>query len=173
MKGLAFLAVRILSIYLFILGLNHLIDFLDYAFPIYLQVIEMKADYTKVLAIVGTPSLVLVICGIVLWFLADKVAQFLIAKHSADTELTLPLKELEGFVLSVIGLVLVIFSLSESAQLMMNLSDLTNQEIGFDIRSYRYAFVEHGIRFLLGLILLFKAEGFAFVLRKIRSSGLE
>jgi len=41
----------------------------------------------------------------------------------------------------------------------------------FDRREYLFGLIEHGIRLILGLLLVFKAKGLAYLLDKIRKFG--
>ncbi|MEX1030702.1 MAG: hypothetical protein WDZ91_11760 [Paenibacillaceae bacterium] len=173
LREFSFLAVRILAIYLFILGISHLVDLLNFAIPVYLQVIEDDTTYSEVFLIVGIPAFSLIIGGIVLWILAEKLSKYIMRNSSTELETTLQTKEIEGFVLSVIGLILAILSFSIIVRISMNYIHLVNQDMQFDRQSLLYTFVEQLIRFVIGIILLIKAEGFALLLRKIRGLGLK
>lgn len=173
LRELAFLAIRVLSIYLFILGLNHLVNLLDFTIPTYLQVIEHDTTYTEVFLIIGIPTLILLLCGVILWFFAEKLSKYIVPRNSTESDGTFRSKDIEGFVLSVVGLILVILSFTSLARIIMNYVNMMNQDIGFDRLGFIYSLVEQGIRLLLGIILLFKAEGLAQFLRKIRNLGLK
>jgi len=171
-RDLAFMAVRILSIYLFILGLNHFVNILEFALPTYMQVIESDTTYTEVFFVIGIPAFILLISSVVLWCLADKLSRFIIPKSSSDSEgISIQSKQIEGFVLSVIGLVLLVLSFTSIIRMILSYTNLMDQGIFSDKLGFIYYLVEQVIRFLLGLILLFKAEGFALMLRKIRKLG--
>ncbi|WP_256759327.1 hypothetical protein [Cohnella sp. WQ 127256] len=171
-RELAFLALRVLSIYLFILGLSHLTSLLDFTIPTYLQVIEHDTTYAEVFLIIGIPTFVLLVGGVILWIFAEKLSSYMVPKSSTGSG-NFPTKELEGFVLSVIGLILLILSFTSIVRLSMSYIHLINQEIGFDRKTYIYPLVEQAIRLLIGIILLFKAEGLALMLRKTRNLGLK
>lgn len=171
-RDLAFMAIRILSIYLFILGLNHLVNILEFALPTYMQVIDYETTYTEVFFVIGIPTFILLVSSVVLWFLADKLSRFIIPKSSSESEgISMQSKEIEAFVLSVIGLILLVLSFTSIARMVLNYINLMDQGIVSDRLGFIYSLVEQVIRFLLGLILLFKAEGFALMLRKIRKLG--
>lgn len=170
-RDLAFMAIRILSIYLFVLGLNHLMNILEFALPTYMQVIESETTYTEVFFVIGIPAIILLVSSVVLWFAADKLSRFLIPKGSSDPAgIHVQSKEIEGFVLSVIGLVLVVLSFSSLARIILNDINLMNQDLVSNRMGYIYSLIEQVIRFLLGLMLMFKAEGFAHMLRKMRTN---
>jgi hypothetical protein len=75
--------------------------------------------------------------------------------------------------LSVIGLILAILSITNLVRLVMDYINIKNQQIQFNRQGYLFTIIEQGIRFLIGIVLLLKAEGFALLLRKIRSFGLK
>lgn len=170
-RDLAFMALRILSIYLFILGLNHLVNILEFALPTYMQVVEQDTTYTEVFFVIGIPTFILLISSVVLWFLADKLSRFIIPKSSNESEeITMQSKQMEGFVLSVIGLILLVLSFTGLVRNILNYINLVNQGLVPGRLSFIYSLVEQVIRFLLGLLLLLKAEGFALSLRKMRTN---
>jgi len=150
-----------------------LVNLLNFSLPVYLQVIEDDATYLELLSFVILPAVLLISCGIVLWFLADKLSRFLIPKNSDGSELTSSIKGIEGFILSVAGLIIVIFSFSTMVRMSLSYKYMTNQEFQVDRISLMYTFVEQLIRLVIGIILLFKAEGLALALKKIRDLGLK
>jgi hypothetical protein len=173
LSELSYLAVRILAIYLFITGINHLVDTLNLAIPTYLQIIDHDTTYLELLLIVGIPTFILIIGGIILWFLSEKISMYLVSKRPSKLENTIQAKGIEGFVLSVVGLILVVFSFSSIVRISMNYIHLTYQEFEINKLSFLYTFSEQLIRFIIGMILLIKAQGFALLLRKIRGLGLK
>ncbi len=173
LREISYLAVRMLSIYVFFLGINHLVNLLNFSIPVYLQVLEDNTTYSEVILIVIIPALFLIICSLVLWFQADKLSRFLIPKNSDESEHSPQIKELEGYILSIVGLILVILSFSAIVRISMNYYYLLDQEFRFDRKSHLYTFAEQSIRFVFGIILLLKAEGLAMTLRKIRNLGLK
>lgn len=170
-RELAFLAVRILGIYLFVLGLKQLVDLLQLTGSTYLQWLEHEVTFMEVFLFIGLPSLILLIGGIVLWIFAKPISKSLILKDSTESESHWQMREIEGFVLSVVGLLLVVWSLPTMTRMIVNYINIAGQEVRFDKMSYIYPIIEQGIRFLIGLLLLLKAEGFALILRKIRNKG--
>jgi len=168
LRGLSFLAIRVLAIYFFVQGLNHLVNYLDFALPAYLQVLGDNKSYFDIFLLVGIPSILLLIISIVLWFLAGKISSYFVQQDSSESESALSFRGAESFVLAVVGLVLAILSFTTLTRLILNYVNITNQNLYIDHRSYWISFGEHMIRLLLGLVLILKAEGFALLLRKIR-----
>lgn len=174
-RDLSFLAVRVLSIYLFILTLKHLVGLLDFAVPTYLQLMGNDIAYAKVFLAVGVPVFVMMFGGIVLWMLAGKLSKWLVPNDSsaAEAQSTIRLKEMEGIVLSIVGLIILILSLASMVNLLLNYISVIKQDVRFDNRGYMYSIAEQVIRIAAGCLLLYKAEGIAAFLRNIRNLGLK
>jgi hypothetical protein len=92
--------------------------------------------------------------SVVLWFLAEKVSHYLIPKNSNDSVQSIQGKELEGFVLSVVGLILAILSIATLVRLVMNYISITNEQVHFNRQAYLFSIPEQAIRFLIGIVLL-------------------
>lgn len=170
-RELAFLAVRILGIYLFVIGLKQLVDLLQVTGSTYLEWLQHEISFMEVFLLVGFPALVLFIGGILLWIFAKPLSKCLVLKNCTESENTWQTRDIEGFVLSVVGLILIALSLPSLVRLVINYINIASQEVRFDRMPHVYPIIEQGIRFILGLVLLLKAEGFALILRKIRSIG--
>lgn len=173
LKDLAYLAVRILSIYLFLLGLSKIVEVLNIAVPTYLQVIDYNISFLEVFLVVGVPGFILILFSMILWLFAEKLSVYLIPKNAEETEYSVQAKDLEGFVLSLVGLILMILSFTMMVRQGMNYNNMAKHAMQFDREGFIFTFTEEVIRFLIGIILLFKAEGFALLLRKIRNMGLK
>ena len=176
-NDLAYLTLRVAAIYLFIMGIGHLVDLLQFSLPAYLQVMERGTTYGEVFLIVGVPVLLLLICGFLLWVLAPKLAKYLVPASAASAGIsesgaTAQTKNIEGFVLAVVGLILFILSFTGVVRGALNYFNMLSQDIEFNRLQYIYFLGEQAVRFVLGVILLVKAEGFALLLRKIRNAGL-
>ncbi len=170
-KSLAFLALRVLAICLFIFGLRHLANLADYSLMTYLRMLE--SSYYIVLA-VSAPTLVLIVGGVLLWVFADKLSRFMLPKQAAESGgSTGDIKALEGFVFSVVGLILAILSFTRLAGAAIDYFRMANIEyLSFDQQGYLISMAEQAIRFVIGLFLIFKAEGLALLLRRFRNLGL-
>lgn len=171
LRDLAYLAVRILSIYLMIQGLRHILNLIDFAIPTYLQLLE-DPSYFQVFLVIGIPAFVFIISGILLWFYAAKLSIYLIPKNSDDSVPTIQGKEIEEFILSVVGMIIVILSFSSLIRGLLIYISNAKQDFGFANRANIYNSIEQAIQLILGIALLLKSKGIALVLRKIRSAGL-
>jgi len=172
-RDLSFLAVRVLSIYLFILGFKHIINLLEFTIHTYLWVLDTNTSYLEVFLIIGIPSLVLFITSIILWLYANQISLHLIPQSSRESVQSIQVKDIEGFILAIIGLILMILSFTTLVRIILNYYHITSQDIHFNSRDHIFVIIEHSIRFIIGIVLLLKAEGFAMILRNIRSMGLK
>lgn len=169
-RELSYLVIRVMAIYFFVLGLNHLVNYLDFALPSYLQVLGDDTSYGKVFLLVGVPSILLLIISVALWFSAGKLSRSLVPSRSGENESSPSFRGVEAFVLAVVGLILAILSFTSLARILLNYANMDAQNLFIDTRSFYIALVEQGIRLLLGIVLTIKAEGFAQMLRKIRGN---
>ncbi|MFB9278393.1 hypothetical protein [Cohnella cellulosilytica] len=165
---LSFLALRVLAIYFFVLGLNHLVNYLDYALPAYLQLLGDDTSYGRVFLLVGIPSILLLLISVALWLSAGKLSKFLVPPGSGEAESSSSFRGIEAFVLAAVGLVLAVLSVSSLARILLNYANMEGQRLYIDHRSFYIALAEQVIRLLLGIVLILKAEGFAKLLRTIR-----
>jgi hypothetical protein len=182
-RDLAYLSVRIIAIYLFIQGLSQLVDLLNVTLPVYSQTFQLynqsfqlEGMYADLILIGIVPMLIFFIGSIVAWFLAGRLSIRMIpavhVEEGDNDSAVSPLREMEGFVLSVVGLILFIVSFANFVRLIVTYSYWEGGEFAFVWRSNMAVLVEMGIRCLIGVILLVKAEGFAKLLRKIRGLGM-
>lgn len=175
-RDLAFLALRVLAIYVFIVALRHLANLTQFTVPSYLELIESGISFMEVFLLVFLPTLILITGGLVLWIFARPISKYLMPKSPTESEndgsvQTLKGREVEGFVIAAVGLVLVLLSFPAIVRLLVNYFNMVSQDIGFNRMTYITPIIEQGLRLILGIILLLKAEGFALILRKIRKLG--
>lgn len=175
-RDLAYLSVRIIAVYLFILGLSQLVDLLNVTLPVYSRTFQLEEMYAELILIGVVPMLIFFVGSIVAWFLAGRLSRMMVPAvdvgEGNKVSAASPLREMEGFVLCVVGLVLFIVSFANLVSLIVTYTYWGDGDFTFVWRSNIAVLVEIGIRCLIGIILLVKAEGFAKLLRKIRGFGM-
>lgn len=141
----------------------------------YLELIKHDVSLWSVLIVSGIPACLIMIGSLILWFSAQKLALKLLPKGLKEAESSLPMKEIEAFVISIVGLILVVLSATTLLRLFLSLINTTAYSDSLNLTSsmHLYPLIEHLIRVILGAILLIKADGFALFLRKVRSLGLQ
>lgn len=171
LRGIAFLAVRIISIYLFITGVNHLINLIEYTIPAFFQFMKRDTNVFELFLLLGLPALIFIFCGIFMWMCAGRISLYLIPRTLLEDEIEdgFRSKQIEGFVLSVIGLILLISSSTSLVRMLIQYFTINSQGVTFNQLGYGASLVEQIIRLILGILLLVKAEGFALWLRKLRA----
>ena len=170
LRGLAFLALRLLAIYVVFMGIQHAVNLLDFSIATYMQVTDL--DFTSALLIVSVPTLLIWAVGILLWCMAGKWSGYLVPASGEAVKQAIRNTEIESFVLSVAGLIIVILSFFRLLQSVMSYVSLTRQDIYVDNQSYYYSFAVWAVELILGAVLLLKSQAFAVLLRKIRGAGL-
>jgi len=175
LHDLSYLCIRVLAIILFLLGLNHLANLLEFSIPSYMQIVDYLSFFEAFL-MVGLPACFLIVLSVVMWFSARRLSAYLLPKavQAEEAAASFNAKQLEGYILSVIGLLLVVFSFSAIIRMIMTYAVIpTEQGFAFTNKIQLYSIIEQGLRFVIGLLLLVKAEGFARLLRKVRNLGLK
>jgi hypothetical protein len=175
LKDLGFLAIRVLAIYAFILGIQRLVILFENALPFYISMLDPEEYNIYGIALVaGVPALLLIIISILLWFFAGKLSGKIVPPQAAETESPGNAMAWESFILSVVGFVISILSLSRMSFIILNyiqMERITPEYVYFDRLEYLSGLVEQLILLILGLLLILKADGLAYLLRKIRSLG--
>lgn len=170
LRGLAFLALRLLAIYVAIMGIRHAVNLLDFSIATYMQVTDL--DIAQVMLIVCVPTILLWAVGVLLWCMAGKWSGHLVPASGETAEPAIRNADIESFVLSVAGLIIAVLSFFRLLQSVMTYVSFTSQDIYVDSQSYYYNFAAYALELILGVVLLLKSHGFASLLRKIRSAGL-
>ncbi len=168
LRGLAYLAIRVLAIYVFILGIRQAVTLANAAIPTYMQITDLKI--AQVYVIIGIPTLLLWIVGVLLWRSADRWSNRLVPAANGSPEPLERHADIESFVLSVVGLVLVILAAVNLIQSVLSFIWITNQEVHFDRQGYYFQFAGHAVEIVMGAVLLLKSNGIAALLRKIRQA---
>ena len=171
LRGLAFLALRLLAVYVVITGIRHAANLVDVTIPTYMQMAELNV--TLALLVVGIPTVLLWVVGILLWCSAEKWSGYLIPASVQAEKPALRNAEIESFALSVVGLIIAILSFFRLLQSVLSYISLLDQNVHVDSQSYFYNFAALAAELATGIILLLKSQGIAALLRKIRGAGLE
>lgn len=171
-RDLAYLSIRVLAIYLFLLGCKQIFTLIDFTLPAYVGIPNFSSYFISMLIVLVIPSLIYVAASLTLWFLAKRISLLLIVEGSEDAEFQ-GNKALEGFVLSMVGVVIVVLALSSFVKEGLLYLVYTNDVKYTFPKNQTYRVMEQAIRLILGVILVLKAEGFALILRKIRNAGLK
>lgn len=172
-RELAYLAIRVISVYLFVLGVNHLVNLLTFALPNYVQVLKIDVSYVEIFFIAGSPTLILFISSVLLWLFAGRVSGLLVPKPSTEADQNILFHQVEGFVLSVVGLLITIHAFTRLLTTILNYVNILNQGFHGDGMNYMISIGAQAFLLIVGIVLQFRAEGFAYMLRKIRNWGID
>ena len=177
LKDLGYLAIRVLAIYVFILGIEYLVSLFQYSMPFYLSLLKSDDhNYMDIVLVTGIPALLLIAISILMWSFADKLSSILAPRQTKGTSDPENVKAWESFVLSAVGMILVILSFSRISLVIMQIirmESMTPEFAVYNRQEFLFSLTEQFIKFILGLILIFKADGLAYLLRKIRSLGFK
>lgn len=172
-RELAYLAIRIFAVYLFVQGISHLVNLLSFTLPTYVQLLKIDVSYSEVFLVTGSPILILFISSVLLWVFAERLSGFLIPKQSSESARTVQFQQIEGFVLSVVGLLIAIHAFTNLLATIFNYVNILSQGFRVDGTEHLISIGGQAILLIVGIVLLFRAEGFAYLLRKIRNFGMD
>ena len=171
MKGIAYLALRVLAIYFFMMAWRQFVMILEFL-PSYIFIPEINMNLMEVILLVGVPALINFTASILLWIYAKRLSGYFLLKQQEQEEpFNLAYKGIEGFVLSVVGIIFIITSFS--AMIRELLYYLNHMNMPIYGRTQVYGLVELAIQFILGVLLVLRSNGIATILRRIREAGLK
>lgn len=168
LRGIAFLAIRLFAIYVFLLGIRQVVNLVTVSLPVYMSTMDL--DLMQVLYVIAIPTLLLWAFGILLWMMADRWSKRMIPPSDGQTETAIRSSHIESFVLSVVGVVIVVLAVSDLIQSVLAFLSIANQDVYFDRQNYYYRIAGQAVEIALGLVLVLKARGIAALLRKIRQA---
>lgn len=168
---IAFLAMRILAIYVLYRAFDRLI--ID-VYQVFIQVIMPNGDLR--LIITGfIPICLYVLLGVLLWVYSEKIAHHLLMNvndHEGNT--CINAKEIQVIAYSVLGLLVLANSLPELLNKTANAIIIQDSLLAAPshIKMGTYlSLIEEAIQCAIGLVLLLGAKGLAGLLQIIREAG--
>lgn len=179
LQGISYLCIRVVALIVFLLGLHNLMSFFQISLPTYLQVINVNWSSFEIFLMAGLPACMLIIISIVLWLAAGKLSIVLLPKDAARQDSTIEsiahLRGIEAFVLGIIGLMLVIFSFTTLVRIISNhIVMVSHSDFGLiNYQAHFSSYMEQGLRLVIGIALLVKADSATYLLHKIRRIGLK
>ena len=174
-QDLSYLLLRVLAIVLFLMGIHYIVNAYQVTIPSLVKSInsiELENMYAGLILVYGIPSFILFILASFLWFRAEKFVHLFIAKGSDQQNVNVKIISFEAFILSIIGLFLTLPAIAIIIRIIyVYLIMLTPDEQSSVINMYSPVLTEQIFRLVIGLLLIFKADGFAMLLKKIRRLG--
>jgi len=161
-RVIAIIAVRILALYLILSGLA--------VFPAFIRVGSSKSFFLD-------PQYIIIIMGIITWFLAKPIANRIISDETSTTKRSksrFTQYEIEVIIFSIVGLLLLakaipqIFSLITYRKSIASLSSDPIIEIQA-VASFKSSLIYHIIRIIIGAYLLIFPHHFVKALENLRS----
>lgn len=177
LRDLGFLAIRALAVFAFILGIQRLIHIIENAIPYYMGYLAPPDNVIVIGFVAAIPALLLIIVSILLWVFAHKLSFKMVPSRETQTgEGGIPehVKAWESFFLSVAGLILLVISIGRMAYILaqyLHMETALPDFVYFERKEYLYSLAEYVVYFILGLLLILKADGLAHLLRSIRRLG--
>jgi len=174
-KKFTAIALKILSLYIFIQSLIHLSRIASYyIIPLFTVNIKPQEESLVNLIVNFIPFLVLVVVGLFLWVYSEKFASIII-KENQQTSLestNINYQELQSVAFSVVGVVVTTIALPEFFTAVGSLINFL--EIGRDYATNQFKIeitfhvIEKVIKLILGVGLFFGGRGLTNLLARIR-----
>lgn len=186
-KAITIIAIRILSIYVFIQFLIRLLNAASYfILPLFFDSLRDDLEVVNILFNV-IPVTILFLSALFLWLYSEKIAIHIVPKETnAQTETNEQINIgkvessfnynlLQAMVFSVVGLIIIVLTIPEITRVIVQL--LQYNEIGMEYAIEKYTIdtysllIEKVIKLILGFGLFFGGRGLTGLLNKIRSWG--
>ncbi|TFB14037.1 hypothetical protein E3U55_14735 [Filobacillus milosensis] len=181
-KDLAFIALRILAVYILIqslMDLSQVVSF--YVLPIYYEEIQglARTHVINILLHLG-PFLIQVIMSIVIWLYAEKISRVFIPKNKASVnqdalnqnQPSLSAYQFQVAAVSVVGLAFIVYTLPQflpMAQSWLSLKELGMGQINDKAKDeLLFSFFALLLRLILGFVLFFGSKGLVGLVQKFR-----
>ncbi|MBP1155099.1 MULTISPECIES: hypothetical protein [unclassified Paenibacillus] len=166
---LSFLSLRILAVYLFYLGLTELVKVYYFGIPSWLgiDVFEFEFDASRLILLYTIPAGFLLSIGIILWASANKLSYIILARRKQE-EQTLEFKYTYVMIISIVGLVIVVFS---TVNLIKGVPNLWTNHLYVTSPIFKenvYIVIAESIKLIAGLCLFLRADVFWRVIANIQ-----
>jgi hypothetical protein len=168
---IAYLACRILAIYIFFRALQNL-SFI----PLFFQGSAEPVMRVLMVLTALVPFLILAALSAVLWIFAGRFVQYLLPRSEEVDEQVLMIntKEIYTIAFAVVGVVIVAITIPEFFQIIPNITVLKSQapftDPMFKLQT-TFALIEKIVQFAIGFGLIFGRRGLSVLLSKIREAG--
>lgn len=177
-KNIANIACKVLSIYVIVLGIKQISYLLSISLSGYLSLGFDRDIIIHAIFISILPSIILIAIGLILWIKSKKISSYMICENESieANEKRINVYKLQSAAFSIIGIVILINLIPDIGNLISNLAVLSGKSIPketifrFEIK---VSLTEIIIRFIIGLLLLFKSEGLTGFIRNFQHADVD
>lgn len=181
-KDLAYISIRVLSIYFFIqalLILSELINISVYNYMIFPNLGE-ENNISTLNLLFGTmaPFVILLAISIILWIFTDRISNYLLPSNNDvrdGVESKTNIDEIQYIAFSIIGVFILANTLPQTFNLIpsiLMLNDISFQLINTTYKiEIIFSFSVYVVKLLIGLGLIFGSKGLTGILKRIREFG--
>lgn len=176
-RGLAYIFMRILAIYILIQGIQRLFTYLQFINPNFRGMLE-ELNFSYMLWAYTIPAILMVILSIVLWLFAKKWSTFMIADRTEELNLDSDrFREWYVLAFTVAGIVIFVTTISplmmHTAELMRIRASGHNFIADVHMRGHWLQWWGTVAKLALGIVLVIGAKGLYNILQRIRNVGSE
>lgn len=175
-KNIAKIACRVIAIYIMIKGLEQAF----YLFGIFYykpSVIQGFDRNTIIQMILGSiiPLAFYIILGIILWVKATKISNYMIDDDTENNKTNINVNRLQSAAFSVVGLIILVKLIPEILNFIPRLAYFSGDYIPKETIIWleiKVSIIGIVIKFIIGLLLLFKSRGLVGFIKGLQKAGL-
>jgi hypothetical protein len=180
-RNWSFLLVRLLSVYFIIHGFGQLFGLLsniNSTLPLR-NLTDNDIQWGWIDAAFASYVVAYIVLGIVLWAAAGRLSGLLVRGREEPSDKAgagIDFRQVEGFVLSAAGVLIVAWTLPQLAGVILDYAYLQQQDIlitGYPLKEQQHKILELSLRIVIGLLLIWKANGIAGFIRLAREAGMK
>lgn len=177
-KNIANIACKVLSIYVIVLGIKQISYLLSISLSGYLSLGFNRGTIIQAIFISILPSIILVAIGLILWIKSKKISSHMICENiNLETSTTsINVYELQSAAFSIVGIIILINLIPDVGALISKQAFFSSNYISKET-IYRFeikvSITEMIIRFIIGLLLLFRSKGLVGFIKNLQHAGLE
>ncbi len=175
-KNIAYIACRIIAIYIIIQAIKYMSYFISMLF--FMNQEMQKIDLIHMILTSIFPSIILLIVGVVLWALAIKISNHMIIenKNTEENEKNMEVNELQTVAFSVVGLVILVNIIPDLSKFISQIIHMRGNYIPTRSTTrleIKISAIEIAVRFIIGIILFLKSKGIVGMINSLRKAGLK
>ncbi len=168
-KDLTFIALRLLAIYLFFLGISQSINVYYIGIPGWLEITELQFDVELMVLLYSIPPVLSLSFGVLLWFFANKLTTYLIRDKIEISEYSADFKISYTMIIAIVGIVIIIQAgtgLVEAVPTFITYKKYI-METNPSHQQFLYEMIAEVTKLIIGASLVVRADGVRVFVQRI------
>lgn len=176
-RDIAYMAIRILSLYIFMQACISLVHFINFGI---IPIIVGSNDISFWQVFIGFfgPFALLLGCSILLWMFTDRICNFIIVRKEdmEDEQNQLTIKSIQSIAYSVVGLIIFVKAVPQAVRIIPQVKFIIGEyALGNEQVRIKMTFqvIEKILELFIGFSLFVGGKGLVGIFEKLRNLGLE